>query len=69
MALYIVALQEGFLYGLLALGVYLSLRILDLPDLTCEGSFGAAVTAVAASAGHPLLSLPLACLLYTSRCV
>ena len=47
MALYIVALQEGFLYGLLALGVYLSLRILDLPDLTCEGSFGfgAAVTA------------------------
>ena len=40
MALYIVALQEGFLYGLLALGVYLSLRILDLPDLTCEGSFG-----------------------------
>ena len=68
MALYIVALQEGFLYGLLALGVYLSLRILDLPDLTCEGSFGfgAAVTAVAASAGHPLLSLPLALLAYTS---
>ena len=64
MALYIVALQEGFLYGLLALGVYLSLRILDRPDLTCEGSFGfgAAVTAVAASAGHPLLSLPLALL-------
>ena len=64
MALYIVALQEGFLYGLLALGVYLSLRILDLPDLTCEGSFGfgAAVAAVVASAGHPLLSLPLSLL-------
>lgn len=64
MALYIVAFQEGFLYGILALGVYLSLRILNLPDLTCEGSFGfgAAVAAVAASAGHPLLSLPLALL-------
>lgn len=62
MALYIVALQEGFLYGILALGVYISLRILDLPDLTCEGSFGfgAAVAAVTAAAGHPFLSLVLA---------
>ena len=62
MALYIVALQEGFLYGLLALGVYISLRILNLPDLTCEGSFGfgASVAAIVAAAGHPLLSIPAA---------
>ena len=62
MALYIVALQEGFLYGILALGVYLSLRILNLPDLTTEGSFGfgASIAAIIAAAGHPVLSLPLA---------
>lgn len=64
MALYIVAFQEGFLYGILALGIYLSLRILNLPDLTTEGSFGfgASIAAMAASAGHPVLSLPLALL-------
>lgn len=64
MALYIVALQEGFLYGILALGVYLSLRVLNLPDLTTEGSFGfgAAIAAITAAAGHPILSLPLALL-------
>jgi len=62
MALYIVALQEGFLYGILALGIYISLRVLNLPDLTTEGGFGfgAAIAAVTAAAGHPLLSLPLA---------
>lgn len=64
MALYVVALQEGFLYGILALGVYLSLRILNLPDLTTEGSFGfgASIAAIFAAAGHPFLSLPLALL-------
>mgnify|MGYP001638746002 CR=1 FL=1 len=64
MALYIVALQEGCLYGLLALGVYLSLRILNLPDLTTEGSFGfgASIAAIIASHGHPFLSLPAALL-------
>ena len=62
MALYVVALQEGFLYGILALGVYLSLRILNLPDLTTEGSFGfgASIAAIVAAAGHPFLFLPLA---------
>lgn len=62
MALYIVALQEGFLYGILALGIYLSLRILNLPDLTTEGSFGfgASIAAIVAAAGHPVLSLPAA---------
>ena len=40
MQVYITAIEEGFLYGLLALGIYISLRILDIPDLTTEGSFG-----------------------------
>lgn len=62
MQLYITSLQEGFLYGLLALGIFISLRLLNTPDLTTESSFGfgSAVAAVVAAAGHPLLSLPLA---------
>ncbi len=58
MQVYITAVEEGFLYGLLALGVYISLRILDIPDLTTEGSFGfgSAVAAVVASQGYSFLS-------------
>lgn len=58
MQVYITALQEGFLYGLLALGVFISLRILNIPDLTTEGSFGfgSAVAAVVASFGLSYLS-------------
>ncbi len=53
MQVYITAVEEGFLYGLLALGIYISLRILDIPDLTTEGSFGfgSAVAAIVASKG------------------
>lgn len=63
--LYVTALQEGFLYGLLALGVFISLRILNIPDLTTEGSFGIgnAVAALMASQGHGSLSVILALLL------
>jgi len=40
-------LEIGFIYGLVAMGVYLTFRILDFPDLTVDGSFtlGAAMTA------------------------
>ena len=40
-------LEVGFVFGLVALGAYLTFRILDFPDLTVEGSFplGAAVCA------------------------
>ena len=53
MQVYITAIEEGFLYGLLALGVYISLRILNIPDLTTEGSFGfgSAIAAVVAAQG------------------
>ena len=58
MQVYLVAIEEGFLYGLLAIGIYISLRILDIPDLTTEGSFGfgSAVAAVVASHGYGILS-------------
>lgn len=57
--LYLTALQEGLLYGLLALGVFISLRILNIPDLTTEGSFGfgSALAALIASNGHTVLSV------------
>lgn len=47
------ALESGLIYGLVALGVLISFRILDFPDLTADGSFplGGAVTAVAIVAG------------------
>ena len=62
MQVYFTAIEEGFLYGLLALGIYISLRILDIPDLTTEGSFGfgSAVAAVVASKGFSFLSFVLA---------
>lgn len=42
------SVEAGAMYALMALGVYLSFRILDFPDLTVDGSFvmGAAVAAV-----------------------
>lgn len=47
------ALELGLIYGLVALGVYLTFRVLDFPDLSVDGSFpmGAAVAATAIVAG------------------
>ncbi len=46
-------LEVGLVYGLVALGVYLTFRVLDFPDLTVDGSFpmGAAVAATLIVAG------------------
>ena len=43
-----VALYEGLAYGLVAIGVYITFRVLSFPDLTVDGSFplGGAVAAV-----------------------
>lgn len=40
-------LEIGFIFGLVAIGVYLTFRVLDFPDLTVDGSFtmGAAIAA------------------------
>ncbi|NJB67135.1 putative ABC transport system permease protein [Desulfobaculum xiamenense] len=57
------ALEQGLVYGIMVLGVYLTFRILDFPDLTVDGSLplGAAVSAVAITNGvNPYLSLLLA---------
>ena len=57
MLLLIGALTIGLILSLLALGVFISFRIFDFPDITAEGSItlGGAVTAVLIVAGvHPL---------------
>ncbi len=53
------AVQQGVLYGLLAIGIYVAFRILDIPDLTTEGSFtvGLTVSAVMTVSGHPVLGI------------
>ena len=56
-------LVQGFVYGILALGVYITYKILDFPDLTVDGSFplGAAITALLITKGvNPYLTLPIA---------
>lgn len=59
------AIEIGLIYGLVALGVYLTFRVLDFPDLTVDGSFpmGAAVAATAIVAGvNPWLATGMAIL-------
>ena len=48
------ALGQGLLYGFMVLGVFLTFRVLDFPDLTVDGSLplGAAVTALIITSGY-----------------
>ena len=65
MDLVIATVSQGMLWALLAIGVYLTFRVLDIADLTVEGSFplGAATAATMLVAGvHPLLAILGACL-------
>ena len=54
----ITAVELGLIYAVMALGVYLTFRILDFPDLTVDGSFttGAAVAAILITNGVPPLA-------------
>ncbi len=57
------AIELGFIYGLVALGIFISFRILNFPDLTVDGSFplGAAVSAALIVAGYnPFLATLIA---------
>lgn len=47
MSLFLPAVEQGLIYGLMALGVYISFRVLAFPDLSVDGTFplGAAVAA------------------------
>ncbi len=63
MALLLSVLEQGMIYGILALGIYITYKILDFPDLTVDGSFpfGAAITVrLISSVGIPAIwTLPL----------
>ncbi len=59
-------LEEGLVYAIMAMGVYITYKILDFPDLSVDGTFplGAAITAVLIVAGvNPLLTLPISFLI------
>ncbi len=56
------AIELGLIYSLMVLGLFVSYRILNIPDLTVDGSFtlGAAVAVVMTLSGHPVLGIVLA---------
>lgn len=65
MGIFIGILEEGMIYAFLALGLLITYRILDFPDLTVDSSFplGAAVSAILTVNGvHPALTLPISML-------
>jgi len=49
------SIEQGIIYAILALGVFVSLRVLDIPDLTVDGSFitGAAVSVMVTQLQQP----------------
>ncbi|EHI68968.1 ABC transporter permease [Streptococcus ictaluri] len=65
MSLVLSSLSQGLLWSIMAIGVYLTFRILDIADLTAEGSYplGAAICATCIVSGiNPLLATLLAML-------
>ena len=56
------ALELGFMYALVSMALYLSYRVLDIADLSTDGTFvlGMAVSVSLAAAGHPILAIPAA---------
>lgn len=60
MTLLLSVLEQGMIYAIMALGVYITYKILDFPDLTVDGSFpfGAAITCALITKGvNPLVTL------------
>ena len=51
---------QGLMWSILAIGVFLSFRVLDVPDMTCEGSFplgGAIAASMIAAGASPWLAI------------
>lgn len=56
----VMSLELGLIYGIVGMGIYLTFKVIDFPDLTCDGSFvlGAAISSVLIKAGvDPYISL------------
>ncbi len=63
MSLIISAIGQGLLWSVIGIGLYLTFRILDFPDMTVEGTFpmGAATAVTAIAHGvNPVLATILA---------
>lgn len=61
--LVITSLEQGIVFGIMALGVFVTFKVLDFPDLTVDGSFplGAAVASIMIFyGGNPFLALIVA---------
>lgn len=55
-------MEQGLIYAIMAMGVYITYKILDFPDMTVDGSFpmGAAIAAAMISRDiNPLVTLPV----------
>ncbi|WP_067728005.1 ABC transporter permease [Oceanobacillus damuensis] len=67
------AVESGVIYAIMALGVYLTFRVLDFPDLTVDGSFvtGAAVASLSIVNGVPPVFATLLALLagFAAGCI
>jgi putative tryptophan/tyrosine transport system permease protein len=62
MDFYTVAILQGLGYGAMGLGIYISLRIFNIPDITTDGSYtlGGAITAISLVSGYsPVIALLL----------
>lgn len=66
MSLYLLqgAVEEGLIYAFVALALYISYRVLNIADLTTDGTFalGGVVAAVVTTGQYPHLALPAAML-------
>lgn len=62
--IFLSTLELGCIYGLVAMALFISFRVLNIADMTTDGAFtlGCAVSATVAVAGHPFLALPAAML-------
>ncbi len=62
MALVLSVMEQGLIYAIMALGMYITYKILDFPDMTVDGSFpmGAAAACILIVKGvSPVLTLPV----------
>lgn len=64
------AVAQGFIWGVMALGVYITFRLLDVADLSVDGSFatGGAVTVMLILAGWPAWAALLAAIVVGVLC-
>ena len=58
------SIELGLIFAILSLGLFIAFRILDLPDLTVDGSFvtGLAYSAVWSNVNRPLIGIFMACI-------